>query len=116
MCDSKNDEPKEGEEEKVKRKGRVRFLCTHGHKRKYKATDVRPMQRVNHTGCMAGLNLNEQNDGSWKIGIKVNLKHNGHSTSPEIYAGYPFVKSLNKDDIDFVENLSNAKAPPRKNC
>ena len=69
-------------------KGRVRFMCTHGYKRRYTATQSRPVQRVNFTGCKCGLNINEQNDGSWKVGAKVILDHTGHeigmTSSPPI--------------------------------
>ena len=46
------------------------------------------VQRVNFTGCKCGLNINEQKDGSWKVGAKVILDHTGHeigmTSSPPI--------------------------------
>lgn len=61
-----------------KSKGRIRFVCTHGHRRKYIATDIRPKQRVNQIRCQAGFNLNEQVNGTWKVGSKVIIEHIGH--------------------------------------
>ena len=89
-------------------------MCTHGHKRKYVATESRPKQRVHFTGCLAGLNINEQNDSSWRIGSKVNFDHRGHDIRPEQNASYSFTKNITKDDEEFVENLAEARAPPRK--
>ena len=97
-----------------KSKGRIRFVCTHGHRRKYIATDIRPKQRVNQTGCQAGFNLNEQVNGTWKVGSKVIIEHIGHIIGPEIYNSYSFVKQISKEDEEFVQNLHNAKAPNRK--
>ena len=94
--------------------GRIRFLCTHGVKRRYKATEARPIQRVNYTACHAGLNINQQTDGSWRIGLKVILDHTGHTVGPDIYSTYQFVKHLTKEDINLVADLEKAKAKPRK--
>ena len=38
--------------------GRLRWMCTHAHKRKYYAGDSRPCQRVNFTSCLAGVIIN----------------------------------------------------------
>ena len=63
---------------------------------------------------MHGLNINEQNDGSWKVGAKVILDHTGHEIGPDIFATYSFAKKLSKDDIDFIILLAKSKAPVRK--
>ena len=95
-------------------KDRIRFVCTHGHRRKYTATESRPKQRVNYTGCKASFSMNVQSDGSWKVGTKIILDHSGHFIGPEIYSSYSFVKNLTKDDIEYVKDLHAAKAPNRK--
>ena len=77
------------------------------------ASSSRPVQRVNYTGCQAGLNLNEQVDGSWKIGLKVVLEHN-HEIGPEYYGAYGFSKKLTDEDIELVLLLDKANAPGRK--
>ena len=73
-------------------RGRVRFECSHGVKRKYKATSSRPVQRVNLTGCKCGLNINQQSNGTWKIGAKVLLDHYGHEIGPDLFGSYGFAK------------------------
>ena len=72
------------------------------------------VQRMNFTGCKCGLNINEQKDGSWKVGAKVILDHTGHEIGHDIFATYSFTKKLSKDDIDFIILLAKSKAPVRK--
>ena len=95
-------------------RGRVRFVCSHGYRRKYTASSSRPVQRVNFTGCQCGLNINEQNNGTWKVGLKVTLDHIGHEIGPELFSSYSFAKKLSEDDIEFVIVLAKSKAPVRK--
>ena len=88
-------------------------MCSHGHKRKYNSSEIRPIQRVNYTGCKAGFNLNEQADGSWKIGVKLVLDHN-HELSREEFTGMRVGNKVTVKELELVELLSTAKAPPRK--
>ena len=83
-------------------RGRIRFKCTHGHKRESTAKSDRPWQRVNFTGCPCFININENKEGDWVVG-KLCLKHSGHVISRENYHSYPFVRRLGKDDLDYVK-------------
>lgn len=93
---------------------RVRFVCTHGHRRRYKATEARPHQRVNFTGCTAGVNINKQPDGKWAVGSKAELDHSGHGFGPDAFKSYSFNKKLSEADKDLLLDLARAKAPARK--
>ena len=88
-------------------------MCTHGYKRTYKASSARPVQRVNYTGCLASFNINEQVDGTWKIGVKVVLEHN-HEIGPYYYHTYSFNKKVTDEDVELLKLLDTANAPPRK--
>ena len=75
---------------------RIRYVCTNGYKRTYKATSARP--------------VNEQSDGSWRVGVKVVLEHN-HEIGSDYYNTYSLTKKVTDED---VELLDTANAPARK--
>ena len=52
-------------------------------------------------------------DGSWKIGVKVVLDHN-HEINREQFTSIQVGKKVTDKEVELVELLSNAKAPPRK--
>jgi hypothetical protein len=100
-----------GNVEKEER-GRIRFKCTHGHKRKSTAKKDRPWQQVNFTGCPCFLNINENKDGHWVL-TKLCLDHQGHIINRENYLSYPHVRKLTDDDLDFVKLGMEFSAAPR---
>merc|ERR1719319_1252403 len=93
---------------------RVRYVCTHGYNRKYTASESRPVQRVNYTGCPGGININKQVSGDWVVGSKSDFSHIGHSIGPDIYRTYSFTKRLEDEDKDLLISLAQARAPNRK--
>ena len=94
--------------------GRIQFICTHGNKRKSKATSLRPAQRVNYTGCLARININQQRKTlDWKI-TTARLDHDGHLIGDDVYGTYKHVKKLSEDDEEYARELINeAKILPR---
>ena len=71
------------------------------------------MQQVNYTGCPASFNINEQVDGTWRVGVKVVFKHN-HEIGPDYYNTYSFTKKVTDEDVELLKLLDTANAPPRK--
>ena len=92
--------------------GKNQLYCTHGIVRKSTATSIRPIQRVNHTGCPCRIYINQHKIGVWKI-TKAVLNHTGHLLGAEVYSSYSHVKKLNKDDEEYVKGLMEARAAPR---
>ena len=87
-------------------RGRIRYKCKHGHKRKTVATSVRPWQRLNFTACPCFININENAEGDWVV-TKLCLEHSGHVLTKENYYSYPHVRKLSQDDLDFVQVSQN---------
>ena len=83
-------------------RGRMRYKCTHGHKRKKTANKDRPRQSYNFTACTSFVNINENKDGVWVV-TKLCLEHQGHVLSQENYFSYPHVRKLTEDDLDYVK-------------
>lgn len=91
----------------VRIRGQRRYKCSGGIERKSKATFARPYQNVKFVGCMANLNINEQEDGSWMI-TSFHLEHTGHSNTPMNFLSQN--KQLSREDQLFVSGLKEASA------
>ena len=94
------------------RRGRIQIVCSHGYHRKSKASSSRPHQAINFTNCLAGVNINEQATGEWRV-TKANFQHSGHLVGPDVYGSYAKQKKLDEETEDYVEELAKAGAAPR---
>jgi len=92
--------------------GRIHFICTHGYKRKSRATHHRPIQRVNFTVCPCHVTITQKDRGQWVV-TAVEMSHEGHLVSEDVYNSYQHVKKLSKDDEEYVKQMMNVHAAPR---
>ena len=76
--------------------GRIHFICTHGYKRKSRATHHRPIQRVNFTECPCHVTITQKDRGQWVV-TSVEMSHEGHLVSEDVYHSYQHVKKLSKE-------------------
>ena len=76
------------------------------------ATNARPAQRVNYTGCPARVLINQQASGMRKITTAVN-HHDGHIIAKDVYNSYQHVKKLKPEHFKYVEDLMKVHAPLR---
>ena len=89
--------------------GRIQLICTHGLKRQSKASNARPAQRVNFTGCPARVLINHQPSGIWKVTTAVN-HHDGHIIAKDVYNSYQHVQKLSAEDEEYLKDLIKVRA------
>ena len=78
------------------------FKCPHGVKRTSKATGKRKCESTAYVGCPVGVNVNQQEDGTFLV-TKAVLEHENHETGRGIYERYMVNKRLSKDQENAVK-------------
>ena len=95
-----------------KSKSRMSYQCPHSIFKKSQSTGKRKVAPNKFSGCPVIVNVNEQDDNTFKV-TKVVLEHKNHEVGKEIYDQYSTNKRLSEDQenavLAFLETDPTAK-------